>query len=321
MTRMQGVSSLSEKSPWFQLLVLIVYVFIIGGLIFLVLLIPGLFIFDPSSDLFKDSFSNPGRNDAGFLLYIMISQHLSLFILPGFILLPRIAGNKSGNFPEFNNPGWSSVWKAIILFICMVPVISLAAELNLLIKLPQGLSGIAEWIRERENYSEKIFDMFFVYKSLIFVICNSFMLVILPGIGEELIFRGLLQPVIGRILKSDNLAVIITAAIFSAGHLEFYGFIPRFVIGLLLGFIFLWTGKLWLSIVLHSMNNALVLIAGYAGGPGQSSVQEPGYLLAGQIVLMLILLFPAIKMLKEFRMQYSPRPPDSVPESIQADLM
>jgi membrane protease YdiL (CAAX protease family) len=146
------------------------------------------------------------------------------------------------------------------------------------------------------------------------------MLVILPGIGEELIFRGLLQPVIGRLIKSNNLAVILTAAIFSAAHLDFNGFLPRFVIGLLLGFIFLWTGKLWLSIVLHSINNSLVLIASYAVGPGQSSGQEPGYILAGQIILMLIFLFPAIKMLKEFRMQYSPRRPDSVPGSIQTDL-
>jgi membrane protease YdiL (CAAX protease family) len=306
MVRNQGHSSLSGKVAWVQLLVSLFYVIIIGGGILLVLLIPGLLIFNPPDNLLRDKSLVPAMKDVGFLFYAMFSQHISIFIIPGFILIRKLNSNYRDRYPGFTRPDWSSVWSVMLLTICILPFAGVLNELALMIKVPELLSGFSEWITEKERLTERLFDSFFIYKSFLFVLLNIMMIVILPGVGEELIFRGVLQPVLGRLLKSPYAGVILTALLFSAGHIQLNGFIPRFMLGLACGLIFLWTGKLWLSVIIHSTNNALAIIGGYVVGPGHPANPEPGYQIILQILFMTLLLIPAVKILSSFRKQYSP---------------
>ena len=86
---------------------------------------------------------------------------------------------------------------------------------------------------------------------------------ILPAVGEELLFRGLLQQKLFSCFKNIHISIWITAFLFSALHLQFFGFFPRFLLGALLGYMFYWSGSLWLPIIAHFTNNALALLMSF----------------------------------------------------------
>ena len=53
------------------------------------------------------------------------------------------------------------------------------------------------------------------------------------------------------------------AFLFSAMHMQFYGFVPRLLLGAMLGYLFVWSGSLWLSVLAHFVNNASAIIFTY----------------------------------------------------------
>ncbi len=101
---------------------------------------------------------------------------------------------------------------------------------------------------------------------------NLLMIAILPAIGEEFFFRGILQRLFSEWFKNIHVAIFITAFIFSAIHFQFFGFFPRFLLGLYLGYLFYWSGNLWIPIVVHFINNALVVILAYISANGYADI-------------------------------------------------
>jgi len=104
------------------------------------------------------------------------------------------------------------------------------------------------------------------------LIFNVFLIGIIPGIGEELIFRGLIQRNIRKIIENPIAAIWITAVIFSAFHFQFQGFIPRLLLGALLGYLYYWTNNLWVPIIAHAFNNGIQVIMQYLYSEEISSV-------------------------------------------------
>ncbi len=86
---------------------------------------------------------------------------------------------------------------------------------------------------------------------------------VVAGLAEELIFRGCLQQIMQQIVKNKHIAVWVTAFIFSAIHFQFYGFLPRMLLGALLGYLFLWSGNIWVPIIVHTANNVIGVITAY----------------------------------------------------------
>ena len=95
------------------------------------------------------------------------------------------------------------------------------------------------------------------------LIFNLFMIALIPAIGEELLFRGIVQNIFSRWLKNNHAAVWFTAILFSAMHMQFYGFIPRLMLGAMLGYLLVWSGNLWWPIIAHFVNNAAAVIFSY----------------------------------------------------------
>ena len=86
------------------------------------------------------------------------------------------------------------------------------------------------------------------------------LIAILPALGEELFFRGIVQRIFISWTKNPLLGIIIGAFLFSFMHLQFYGFIPRFYLGIIFGLIYFWSGSIWLPILAHFLNNAAAVI-------------------------------------------------------------
>nr|WP_256471379.1 CPBP family intramembrane glutamic endopeptidase [Solitalea agri] len=92
---------------------------------------------------------------------------------------------------------------------------------------------------------------------------NLFMMAVLPAIGEELLFRGVAQRLFIDTFKNANAGIWVAAIVFSALHFQFYGFLPRMLLGVLFGYLFYWSGNIWLAVFAHFVNNATVVVFSY----------------------------------------------------------
>ena len=155
---------------------------------------------------------------------------------------------------------------AVAIMICAVPAINLLADLNSRITLPESMAAWEAKMKSMEAAAAALTERFLQVDNLGGLIINLGLMALLPALSEELSFRGTLQQLIAnsqQLRAKSHMAIWITAIIFSAIHMQFYGFIPRMLMGAMFGYVFVWTGSLWVPIVMHFTNNALAVVVYY----------------------------------------------------------
>ena len=168
----------------------------------------------------------------------------------------------------FNEDGWQylKIKKAvnlkvliysIILIVAIQPLISFTGYYNKMMTLPESLSELEQSMQAMENSAAALLERLMADHSPDVVIANFIVIAVAAGITEEFFFRGSLQQLVKKICHNRHVTVWITAFIFSFIHFQFYGFVPRMLLGALLGYIFLWSGNLWIPVIVHTLNNAL----------------------------------------------------------------
>ena len=159
------------------------------------------------------------------------------------------------------------VW-AVVLMLVALPAINLLAHINEQMALPAFLEPLEAWMKTQEETAKNLTDQFMHVTTFGGLIINLLLMAVLPAISEELTFRGVLMnlfKVKGERLKVKgesvpHLAIWCSAILFSAIHLQFYGFVPRMLMGALFGYMLVWTGSLWTPILMHFTNNAMAVI-------------------------------------------------------------
>lgn len=158
---------------------------------------------------------------------------------------------------------------AILIMICAIPAINLLADLNSHIKLPESLDFIEQSLRQKEDLAAQLTERFLQADSVAGMLINVGLLALLPALSEELTFRGTLQQIIGERREAGGerrkvqIAIWVSAIIFSAVHMQFYGFVPRMLLGALFGYMFVWTGSLWVPVLMHFVNNGIAVVVYY----------------------------------------------------------
>jgi len=266
-------SSLYSKSPVYQLFIALIYILVLGGAVFFVLLIPGIFIFNPETELLSDPLFNADKNDISFLRYILIIQHLSIFIIPGVLLIYKSKLSDRDSFRMLNMPGLKDIVYVTLLAFCLIPVTGITGEFNSEMRLPEWLSGVEKWMKVKEDTADRLFEIILAPDNIGSLALNLAMIALLPAIGEELIFRGIVQRILTKMFSSGHVAVLVTAFVFSAMHFQFYGFIPRFILGIVFGYLFLWSGSICLPVFAHFINNAISVIMINLQAPDLTLVQ------------------------------------------------
>jgi uncharacterized protein len=147
-----------------------------------------------------------------------------------------------------------------LIVIIFMAVNSLFAEWNANIKFPEGFH---EWARSREDLATELTTFMIQIDSYFELVVAMFVIAILPAIGEELVFRGLIQRELYRGTKNIHVAIWVAAILFSAIHMQFFGFVPRLLLGALFGYIYYWSGSLTLAIFAHFVNNGALVFAMY----------------------------------------------------------
>lgn len=191
------------------------------------------------------------------LKFLQFIQAFGLFILPPF-LMAFLSDSKPLNWLGFNRfrSTLPVLFFAAVFMVVAQPFINWLADANQM--LP-----VSDWMIDAEKQTEKLTRAFLKMDGISDLMVNLFLVGLLPGIGEELFFRGVMQPLFYRLSGNHHLAIWSTAFIFSAMHMQFLGFIPRFLLGVSLGYIRYWTNSLWASVLAHTVNNSLAVLIYY----------------------------------------------------------
>lgn len=197
------------------------------------------------------------------LKYLQITQSIGLFIIPPFIAA-SLFGSTISSYLKFRNKPYPFVLIiVIILAIISIPFINYLAELNANVNLPDSMERIENWMKEMEETAAELTEMLISANTFDVFLLNLFMIAVLPALGEELLFRGVIQKQLTRFFRNHHAGIWIAAILFSALHMQFYGFIPRMFLGVLFGYLLVWTGSMWIPITAHFVNNASAVLFYY----------------------------------------------------------
>lgn len=147
----------------------------------------------------------------------------------------------------------------IPIVIFSLPIIAIMYYYNQQIHF----GSLDKWLREVELQNGEITKAMLSSTTLLGLVFNLIVVAIVPGIVEELFFRGILQNLLHESLKNKHIAIWFTALIFSAVHMEFLGFFPRMMMGAMLGYMYMWSGNIWVNIFAHVLNNGISVVAFY----------------------------------------------------------
>jgi membrane protease YdiL (CAAX protease family) len=197
------------------------------------------------------------------LKFFQVVQSIGLFIVPPIILGWLFKGNIIKYLNLHKNVNGISVLLVTLLVIFALPLINFIGEWNNQMQFPEWLSGVEKWMQNAEENAAELTEAFLKVETTGGLIFNLFMIAFLPAIGEELLFRGVIQRIFTRMTKNYHWGIWIAAFLFSALHIQFYGFVPRLLLGVLFGYLLIWSGSMWLPIVAHFVNNGFAVIAMY----------------------------------------------------------
>jgi len=167
---------------------------------------------------------------------------------------------------------WGYIWQAqnaqngllILVIFLMVwsyfPLSGFLVQWNESWQLPDFLQSFEAKAKASEERIKRLTEYLIDFQTNVEFIVGFLVIAVLPGIGEELFFRGLLQTSVQKLTRNPHIAIWLTGFLFSAFHLQLYGLVPRFLLGVLFGYIFYWSGSLWLSVWAHFLNNGITLL-------------------------------------------------------------
>jgi membrane protease YdiL (CAAX protease family) len=205
---------------------------------------------------------NNSPESINFLKYMQVLQSIGLFVVPPFILGFLYHGNIGEYLRIDRSTKPRSFVLAVLCLLAIVPFINFLGDINSKMSFPSFLSGLETWMRNMEDNAKVLIDKFMLVNGFGGLLFNVFMIAVLPAIGEEFMFRGVIQRIFTNWTRNHHWAIWITAFVFSAMHMQFYGFLPRLVLGAMFGYLLVWTGTMWVPVLAHFFNN-LVGVLGY----------------------------------------------------------
>jgi uncharacterized protein len=243
----------------------------------------------------SDPANHPEIRDA-LLLMQGIGSAVGLIFVPWYYL--KFSENRSMSLLFRKENQWPMLILAVLVgTIGLAISISPIVEWNASVDLPQWMGAFGRWAKESEAAAEAIIKTITNNLTPLTFLFTFLVVGVIPAIGEELVFRGLIQTELMRGLKNPHVAILVSSAIFSAVHLQFMGFFPRLLLGAFMGYLFYWSGNLWLAVIAHFINNGLQVVVLYLNQLGitsfdmETTESAPWPIVAAAVVAMSLLLF------------------------------
>ena len=250
-----------DSHPFVKLIIAIFISLVIFLVFMIIAILVALPVFHLNIFALQEIFSDfENVHNVAVLKYFQIIQTLGLFVVPPFVIVFLFYREVGESLQLKNLPELQVSVKVFLIMIIGLPAINLLAMWNAQINLPQWLDSVEEWMKVTEESAKKLTEIFLDADNSVEFLINFLMIAILPAIGEELLFRGILQRYLIEWIKNKHIGVLITSILFSALHLQFFGFFPRLLLGIFFGYLLLWSRNLWLPILAHFINNGVAVI-------------------------------------------------------------
>lgn len=239
-------------------------------------------------DSSKWDYSKPGT--ITFIRGMQVIQFIALFLIPSFICA-RLFSTDTKKYLGLIKPSINLYFiVGIAVMIVAIPLVNWLGALNKNIVFPQE---IEQWMRSSEDEAAKTTQALLSRHTINDLLLNVILIAGLAAVGEELLFRGMVQRLLIKMFKSPWPGIIITAILFSTMHMQFYGFFPRLLLGILLGAIYWYSGSLWTAILAHFVYDALLIVLVYFNPEmlkDDTVVKTSSLALAGSISFVLVVL-------------------------------
>ncbi len=211
------------------------------------------------------------------LLLSSIVQCLIAFCIPAWFTARFTAGKAWTFLGLTQNPGIKPFIGVILVYVLALPAMNQIIAWNEGIRFPEWAAGIEHALREMEEANSSVAETMMHMSNVWQLVATICVVGLLTGFSEELFFRGSLQNIFCKGNLNPATAVWFTALIFSVMHFQFFGLIPRFLMGAFFGYLFLWSGSLWPSIFAHALNNSIVVVGMWiSGGSTESGIDSFG---------------------------------------------
>ena len=290
-----------SKGIWasksYSSLVYFLPILILGGLVFSHII--GVFIcqflFDVSFfSTTQDVFDPQNKKLIDAMKLLQFFNALGVFIVPSILFL-HFRGVSFYTYLKLNSSVFiKGVLAIFIMALAMIPVVNFLGALNAMLPLPEFLS----FLKDIEAQTLLITEQFLVMDTLIDLLLMLGLIGFIAAVGEELLFRGVLQNLFQEWFGSPHIAIWLTAFLFSVIHLQYHAVLPRFVLGALIGYVYVNSGNLRSAMLLHFFyNSTLVLLTFFIQHGGlDASWEEVGS--EGLMLVMISVLVLGVLLLR-----------------------
>ena len=268
------------------------------------------------SDLMELSSDPTSSADFKIPLYIMqgMTTLIGLIVIPWLFLIIRKDHPSSSLFPR--RPQFIAYILTSVLVVTFMGFNSFFIEWNANLEFPQALKAFEEWARQYEDTLARATEFLTTFDSTGQFILGLVVIAILPAIGEEIVFRGILQRKLAAAGINAHVAIWIAAILFSAIHFQFFGFVPRMLLGALFGYLYYWSGDIRIPIIAHFINNGFLITAVYMNQMGVTEYDLEGGEAPSLVAAIIFTIITAILLMLLYRHFKSQRLYESVESGI-----
>ena len=250
--------SFKESHPVFQLFLCFIFVIfgaLSGGLIWTVVA----FIKSGFSPQIFEIVMNNLYEDAAVMREMQFFSSLGTFILPSLILAYLFSSDYK-DYLKLDTPwDFPTISLTVLSMIAALPLLNFLSYYNMQISFPEALKPLEDLLRSMEDENIRLMEMMLYTENIGDFIFNILIIAVLAGIGEEFLFRGVIQNIFGKFNLNIHWVIWIVAIIFSAVHFQFFGFIPRMLLGAYFGYLLYYTRNMWAPVIAHFTNNLIVV--------------------------------------------------------------
>ena len=204
-----------------------------------------------------------GTDSTPAMRILTVVQDVVLFIFPAVAMAMMVTRTPAALLALDCKPDRLFLLVAVVAMIASVPVMNLIVELNEMVPLPEKWEAV---LRPLEDNARHMIEVLEGAHTLPNLIMSVLIVAVLAGVSEELLFRGAFQRLMATGGISAHTAVWVAAIVFSMLHLQFYGFVPRILLGAFLGYALLWGRSLWVPVILHALNNTIYIVSQWISG-------------------------------------------------------
>jgi uncharacterized protein len=190
------------------------------------------------------------------------------FIIGPFLYIILLEKHPVKNVFRKSGIYWTPILLTIFIILAFMVVNALVLRWNMQMEFPEFMREFERWAQQKEDEAEQLTRNLTAMTTFGHLMMALLVIAVLPSIGEELLFRGLIQNKIYAGIGNVHVAIWLTGILFSAIHLQFLGFFPRMLLGVLFGYLYVWSGNLWVPVLAHLVNNGFTIIVLYLNQQG-----------------------------------------------------